>query len=103
LFVLGWIVMSIFGALCQLLPVAVGRSLRWPWAAHLSFAAQAAGVALFVAGFLVPSRPLLLTGAGCLSLAFSVFALNVAVTLATAPERSLTWWALAAAMIFLLV
>lgn len=40
LFTLGWIVLSIFGALCQFLPVAVGQSLRFPTVAHVSFGAQ---------------------------------------------------------------
>ncbi|MBE7484276.1 MAG: hypothetical protein HS104_30445 [Polyangiaceae bacterium] len=102
LFTLGWIVLSIFGALCQFLPVAVGRSVRFPPLAHLSFAAQTLGVGSFVVALLASSRPLLLFGAFALSLAFAAFAVNLAATLIPVRERNLTWWALAGAAIFLL-
>lgn len=103
LFTLGWIVLSIFGALCQFLPVAVGRSMRSVAVAHLSFGAQALGVACFVAALVVGSRWLLLAGAFALSLAFVSFAINLVATLIPVRERPLTWWALAGAAVFLLV
>jgi len=103
LFVLGWVVLSIFGALCQFLPVAVGKPMRWTALAHASFAAQVAGVLLFVCGLLRESGGLLLTGATLLTCAFTLFAVNLAATLAQAKARSLTWWALAGAALFLLV
>ncbi len=103
LFTLGWIVLSIFGALCQFLPVAVGRAMRSHGVAHVSFAAQAIGVGLFVTGLLTGSRTLLLTGAFALSLAFVLFGLNLAATLLSAPERGLTFWALVGAAVFLLI
>lgn len=102
LFTLGWIVLSIFGALCQFLPVAVGRPLRSTKIAHLSFAAQALGVACFVTALIVGSRSLLLCGAFALTLAFVSFGANLAVTLAGARERGFTFWALAAATVSLL-
>ena len=39
LFTLGWITTSIFGALCQFLPVAIGRGVRFPhvWMRKISF------------------------------------------------------------------
>ncbi len=103
LFVLGWVVLSIFGALCQFLPVAIGRPLRWQAAAQLSFVSQLVGALLFVGALLTSKNGLLLGGASLLSVAFVVFALNLAATLAQAKERSLTWWALAGAAVFLLV
>ncbi len=103
LFTLGWITLSIFGALCQFLPVAVGRSMRFVPVAHLSFAAQTLGVASFVFALIVSSRSLLLFGVFALSLAFVAFALNLAATLIVVRERSLTYWALAGAAVFLLV
>lgn len=102
LFTLGWIVLSIFGALCQFLPVAVGRSVRFVSLAHLSFAAQTLGVLGFVVALVVSSRPLLLFGAFTLSLAFVAFAVNLAATLVPVRERGLTYWALAGAAVFLL-
>lgn len=103
LFTLGWIVTSIMGALCQFLPVAVGRGLRWPRVAHGSFAAQTLGVALFVGALVSGRRELLHVGACSLSLAFVLFATNLAVTLAQVSERNVTWWALAGASVFFVV
>ncbi len=101
-FTLGWITLSIFGALCQFLPVAVGRWIRFPGLVQLSFAAQTVGVATLVVGLLVSSRSLLLFGAFSLSLAFTAFGVNLAATLISVRERSLTYWALAGAVVFLL-
>ena len=101
LFTLGWIVLSIFGALCQFLPVAVGRPLRSTTIAHVSFAAQALGVACLVVALIAGSRSLLLVGASALTLAFVSFGANLAITLAGARERGFTFWALAAATVSL--
>jgi len=103
LFVLGWVVLSIFGALCQFLPVAVGKPMRWTALAHASFVAQVTGVLVFVCGLVHESKGLLHAGATLLTAAFTLFALNLGATLASAKERSLTWWALAGATLFLLV
>lgn len=103
LFTLGWIMLSIFGALCQFLPVAVDQPIRWEWLAHGSFALQATGVAIFVAALATSHAPSLYVGATLVSAAFLVFAVNLAATLAGAVERSLTWWALAGACVFLVV
>lgn len=102
LFTLGWIVLSIFGALCQFLPVAIGRAMRFTKLAHASFAAQALGVATFVVALLVVSRTLLLLGAFMLTFAFVSFGVNLAATLFGARERGLTFWALAAATLSIL-
>jgi hypothetical protein len=101
LFTLGWIMLSIFGALCQFLPVAVGRAVRWPVLAHVSFALQAAGAALLVCGLVSGHRALLFAGAGALTGAFVSFAANLGATLLAVKARSLTWWALAGASVFL--
>lgn len=103
LFTLGWIMLSIFGALCQFLPVAVDQPIRWERLAHLSFVLQAIGAAVFVAAVLTGNRSVLYLGAGLVSTAFLVFAANLAATLAGAAGRSLTWWALAGACVFLVV
>lgn len=103
LFTLGWIIPSIFGALCQFLPVAVGRPVRSIAAAHVSFAAQLGGVTSLVVGLLGDARPLLHLGATLLSIAFVTFAVNLAATLAQVKQRTLTFWALAGAAVFLVV
>ncbi len=103
LFTLGWIMLSIFGALCQFLPVAIGRGLRWLGLAHVTFALHVLGAAGFVLGFSYGHQRLVIVGASALSAAFALFALNLGVTLATARTRSLTWWALAAAAVFIVV
>jgi hypothetical protein len=103
LFTLGWIMLSIFGALCQFLPVAVGRRLRWQSLAHVSFALLVAGAAGFVTGLITAHRGVIIAGASALSAAFVLFAANLAATLAAVRERSLTWWALAGASVFLVV
>lgn len=103
LFTLGWIMLSIFGALCQFLPVAVDRAIRWQTLAHGSFALQSVGTATLAGGLWFGSRTTLWVGAGLVSAAFLVFAINLAFTLAGAAQRSLTWWALAGACVFLVV
>ncbi len=103
LFTLGWIMLSIFGALCQFLPVAVGQPLRSTALAHASFALEAFGAALFVGALASGAAPLLHLGASAVALAFVLFASNLAATLAFVRERSLTWWALAGAAFFLFV
>lgn len=103
LFTLGWLVLSIFGVLCQFLPVAVGRSVRSQSIANVSFASQTLGVGLFVLALILENRSLLLLGALLLTVAFVTFAGNLVATLQAAKERSLTYWALAGAAVFLLV
>src|SRR5690606_31384879 len=95
--------LSIFGALCQFLPVAIGQELRSRVAAHLSLAAHVLGVIGLVSGLATGKLALLVFGASALSLSFATFALNLLATLVRATERSLTWWTLAAAALFLLV
>src|SRR5690606_19418215 len=95
LFTLGWIMLSIFGVLCQFLPVAVGRSLRFVPLAYVSFAAQTLGLGLFTIGLVLMERSLLLLGALLLTVAFLTFAMNLGATLWSVRERNLTYWALA--------
>jgi hypothetical protein len=103
LFTLGWIMLSIFGALCQFLPVAVGRPLRWQSFAHVTFVLQVAGATGFICGLVGAHRGLIIAGASTLSAAFVLFAVHLAVTLATVRQRSVTWWALAGASVFMVV
>lgn len=102
LFTLGWIMLSIFGALCQFLPVAVGRSIKWEKLAHVSFGFQTVGVVVFISALLLNNAHVLHLGATLVSTAFVLFAVNLIATLIGA-ERSVTWWALAGASLFLIV
>lgn len=103
LFTLGWITTSIMGALCQLLPVALGRGIAWPRLAQATLWVYAAGLAGFVFGLLTFRPPVLVTGAAGVAAALLTFDANLAVTLRRAPARDATWWALAAAASFLFV
>src|SRR5262249_32867715 len=102
-FTLGWIILSIFGALCQFLPVAVGRNIRWQPLAHVTFVLQALGAAGVVTALLTDRSHLMHVGATLLSAAFVLFAVNVQATLFGVKERSVTWWALLGASLFLVV
>lgn len=101
LFTLGWLTTTIFGALSQLLPAALGaplRSARVAWVTFLTFVPGtgllAVGVATSRLGLLVPGVLLLVTGI--------VLALgNLAATLARARDRDVTWVAVALALAFL--
>lgn len=103
LFTLGFIATSIFGALYQFLPVAVGAPIRSLRAAHLTFVLLAAGIPTFVVALAAPLPALVPVGGGAVALAFVFFALNFAATLARASERGITWWALAASCVFLVL
>jgi hypothetical protein len=103
LFTLGWIALSIFGALCQFLPVAIGRGLRFPGLARVSLALHVLGTVTFVLALPAGSRPLLMLAGSALTGSFLLFALNLGFTLVGAKERTVTWWALVAATPFLLV
>ncbi|HVK89509.1 MAG TPA: hypothetical protein VM513_35545 [Kofleriaceae bacterium] len=103
LFTVGWIMLSIFGALCQFLPVAIGRGLRWQRLAHVTFGLHVLGAAGFIIGLVEARHGLAVAGAASLSTAFVLFALNLGATLASVRDRSVTWWALAGATLFLVV
>ncbi len=101
LFTLGFIALSIFGALCQFLPVAIGRGFSVLWLPRLCLGLVAGGVLVFVAGLCHGQRALTLTGAGALVSGFLLFATQLAATLVKAKQRPLSWWALFGAAIFL--
>lgn len=103
LFTLGFISTSIFGALYQFLPVAVGAPIRSKPVAHGTFAVLLAGIPTFVVALAAPIPRLVPVGAGMVALAFAAFAANFVATLAVSTDRSVTWWALAGAAVFLVV
>lgn len=98
LFTLGWLTTTIFGALYQLLPVALGAPVRWPRVGHASFAAFAPGAALFAVGVAASSRVLHHAGIALVAAGIGLAVVNFAATLARAPKRDATWWAVALAL-----
>lgn len=103
LFTLGWLTLSIWGALYQFLPVALGKPIRWAWLAHVTFGLFVPGLAAFVLGLALGEAGVMLFGAAAFGLAVAGFCVNLWATLATSGKRDLTWWSLLAAGIFLLV
>lgn len=103
LFTLGWITTSIFGALYQFLPVALGRPIRSTVLAHATFALYVPGLLAFVAGLATGASSLMLAGAASFGTAIFLFAGNLALTLGGAARRDLTWWALALADAYLVL
>lgn len=103
LFTLGWITTSIMGALYQLLPVALGESIRWPRLAWTTLALHAPGLALFAAGMSVYRPEAIVAGASLFATGLLLFAFNLAATLRRARQRDVTWWALASACSFLVL
>jgi hypothetical protein len=103
LFTLGWITTSILGALYQFLPVALQVPIRSTRIAHMGFTLYVPGLLLFIGGLLLGRAPLVLGGAVLFGSALLLFVGNLAATLKRAPERNLTWWALAGAALFLTI
>ena len=103
LFTLGWITTSILGALYQFLPVALGASIRSEGAAHVTWALHVVGLGALVTSLWTGGSAGTVLGAGLVAAALLLFAVNLAATLRRAEARNLTWWALAAADVFLVV
>ena len=103
LFTLGWITTSIMGALYQLLPVTLDRSIRWPRVAGVTLWVHAPGLLAFVAGLVFQRPALTVVGASLLAAGLLTFAANLIATLAGARRRDLTWWALAFAATYLVL
>lgn len=97
LFTLGWITTSILGALYQFLPVALGVPIRWQRVAWVTLSLYLPGLPLFLFGFLSSRPVLMIAGAAAFGTGLLLFCVNLAATLAKAPERTLTWWALGGA------
>jgi hypothetical protein len=101
LFTLGWITLSIFGALYQFLPVALGVGIRSPVLAHVTFGLFVVGLGPFVAGLATGLPVLMVGGAALFGTAILLFCGNLVATLARPGARDVTWWSLAAASLYL--
>lgn len=103
LFTLGWLTTTIFGALCQLLPVALGAPLRSPRVAWASFWTFVPGAGFLAAGVTTSSLSLLVPGVVLLTIGIGLALGNLGATLARARTRDVTWAAMAMALAFLAV
>lgn len=101
LFTLGWLSTTIFGALYQLLPVALGAPIRWPRVAHASFWTFAPGAGVFACGVADNSTVLHHAGICLLSIGVLLGVFNIGMTLPRARARDETWAAIALAITFL--
>ena len=101
LFTLGWITTTIFGALAQLLPVALGAPIRSTRVGHASFFTFVPGAGLFAAG--VASSWLVLEhiGIGLITIGIILEVGNIAASLPRAKNRDVTWGAVIIAISFL--
>lgn len=102
LFTLGWISITIFGALCQLLPVALGSPLRWARAASVTLWAFAFGAGLFAAGIATGHTGLHHAGIALLTIGIVTAVVNIGATLYRSKRRDPTWCGIALAISFLL-
>jgi hypothetical protein len=101
LFTLGWLSTTIFGALYQLLPVALGAPIRSIRLGHAAFWTFAPGAGLFAAGVATSSTLLHHVGIAVVSIGVILGVGNVAATLPRAKNRDVTWGAISLAIFFL--
>jgi len=101
LFTLGWLTITIFGALYQLLPVALGAPIRWPKLGHASFWTFAPGAGLFACGVADTSTMLHHVGVGLVGIGVILAVTNISATLPRARSRDVTWAAIAIAITYL--
>ncbi|MEO8564530.1 MAG: hypothetical protein ABI601_20820, partial [bacterium] len=101
LFTLGWLTTTIFGALYQLLPVALGAPIRWPRIGHASFWTFAPGAGLFACGVAEGSTLLHHTGLALVTAGIVLAMINLTSSLHRARRRDVTWAAIALAATFL--
>ena len=101
LFTLGWLTTTMFGALYQLLPVALGAPLLSVRVAHASFWTFAPGAGLFAAGVATSTTSLHHAGIALVAIGIVLAVGNIAASLPRAKSRDETWWAAATALGFL--
>jgi hypothetical protein len=97
LFTLGWVTMMIFGALYQLLPVALGAPIRWQRVAQASWWTFAPGVPLFASGVALQSNVLQHAGACLVGVGIALVLINVVSSLRRAANHDATWLGIALA------
>ena len=102
LITLGWLTVSIMGALCQLFPVVLGTPLRWVKLSAFTLALFLPGVWVFAGAMIVGDSRLVIAGAVVFASALVLFLVNAVATLwRVRSKRDFTWWTLAGAFFFL--
>ncbi len=101
LFTLGWLTTTIFGALNQVLPAALGAPLRWPRLGHASFWTFVPGAGLFACGVADSSTILHHAGIALVATGIVLAMINIASSLSRVRTRDVTWAAIALAATFL--
>lgn len=101
LFTLGWITLTIFGAMSQIAPMALGAPLRSVRTGHVAFWLLAPSIAVFATGVALSSAPL--TALGVTGVAVGI-AVNVGIfwsALSRARHRDVSWASLVIGLAFL--
>lgn len=98
LFTLGWLTTTIFGALSQLLPVALGAPVRSTRLGRLGFWSYAPGALLFACGVYHANTVLHHVGIALVTTGIVLLVTNIALSLPRARERDATWWGVALAL-----
>ena len=98
---LGWLTTTIFGALYQLLPVALGAPIRWPRLGHASFWTFAPGAGVFACGVAENSTLLHHAGLAMVTTGIVLAMTNIISSLHRARTHDATWAAVALAVTFL--
>jgi hypothetical protein len=101
LFTLGWLTTTIFGALYQLLPVALGAPVRSRWLGHASFWTFVPGAGVFALSVAISSPRLHDIGIALVGTGILIAVGNIGATLFRARARDVTWAAIALAIFFL--
>jgi hypothetical protein len=102
LFTLGWLTTTIFGALYQLLPVALAAPLRSTRLGHVSFWTFAPGAGLFACGVADGSTILHHAGLCLVAVGIVLAVFNIGSSLPQSRSRDETWTAVSIALAFLL-
>ena len=98
LFTLGWLTTTIFGALNQLLPVALGAPVRSARLGQAGFWSYAPGALLFACGVYRGDTALHHAGLALLTVGIVLLVTNIALSLPRARQRDATWWAVTLAL-----
>lgn len=102
LFTLGWLTLTIFGALGQILPMALGTRLQSARLGRVGFWLLVPGIGVFAAGVAFGATPLLAGGVMLLATGILGTVLNFIASLAHGRTRDVTCAAIAIGLIFLI-
>lgn len=100
---LGWLTTMVFGALCQLLPVALGAPIRWPRVADAGFWLYAPGVGVFAVGVATADGRVRLGGLVLVTTGLLAILANLAASLARGTTRDETRLGLVLSLGFLVL